>query len=119
MIAGRYLLVAPTLAIGLMTSSVVAQNIPFSPNVSVRVGQSVVLKGVRGSECGKPALAFRQLSQLPKSSLGSLSDGGVGTTQSRACGGATPARAIKFTAQKVGSEQLTIYDDVINITVTP
>lgn len=118
MIARRYLLVAPTLAIGLMTSSAFAQNIPFSPNGSVRVGQSVVLKGVR-SECGQPASAFRQLNGLPRSSLGRLSDGGVGTVQSRACGGATPARAIRFTAQKAGNEQLTIYDDVINITVTP
>jgi hypothetical protein len=118
MIARRYLLVAPAVAAGLMTSSAFAQNIPFSPNVSVRVGQSVVLKGVR-SECGQPAMAFKQLNRIPKSSLGRLSDGGVGTTQSRACGGSTPARAIRFTAQKAGSEQLTIYDDVINITVTP
>lgn len=114
----RHYLFASAFAAGLMSSSAMAQNIPFNANVTLRVGQSVVLKGVRG-ECGQAAPAFKQLNRLPKSSLGRLSDGGAGSTTSRSCGGPTPARAIRFTAQKAGSEQLTIYEDAITITVSP
>jgi hypothetical protein len=115
--SANYDLLASAFAAGLISSSAAAQNIPFNPTVSVQVGQSVVLKGVRG-ECGQAAPAFKQLNRLPKSSLGSLSDGGTGTAASRACGRPTPVRAIRFTARKAGSEQITIYDDAITITVT-
>ena len=94
-----------------------AQQIPYRRDVNLIIGQSAIIHGARG-ECGRPQpdwdLVFPR---LPHSLTGSFSDGGTGTRQSRSCGGPTPARAVRFTAERAGSEQIELFGDTINITV--
>ncbi len=100
-----------------MCTSAIAQAIPYRNNVTLKVGQTAVLKGVRG-ECGSAPPAWNQLrSGLPPTALGRFSDGGLGTVNSNTCKGTTPARAVRFTATKTGSESLVIYQDAVSITV--
>lgn len=87
-------------------------------NVSARVGDSVIIHGARGNECG-PAPSWEVARELlPQLQTGTLGDGGVGTRQSRQCGGRVPARAILFTATSPGTEQISLYGDDIVIRVT-
>jgi hypothetical protein len=95
-------------------SSASAQQIPTNLSPTLKVGETVVIKGVRGSVCGQPA---GPLAGLPKSSLGRFSGGREGTVNSRACAGMTPARELRFTATKAGSETVSAYSDTVTITV--
>jgi hypothetical protein len=94
----------------------IAQNIPTNLNPTVRVGQTVIIKGVRGSECGQAAGA---INNMPRSTLGTFSSGSAGTVVSRSCNGLTPARELRFTAKKPGTETITALGDSVTITVTP
>jgi len=98
-------------------STAYSADIPYQESVVLKVGQSVILKGVRARCKGKKAPEFDALSKLPRSKTGKLSDGGAGTVESNSCGKSVPARAIKFTATKTGTERLNIYKDKIKITV--
>ncbi len=101
----------------IVSAAVEAQQIPYKSHVELTVGQSTIIHGMRG-KCGKAAPNWdRVAKRLPLITTGSFSDGGLGTRYSNRCNGETPARAIKFTAEKVGSEQITLYGDPINITV--
>jgi CubicO group peptidase (beta-lactamase class C family) len=94
-----------------------AQRIPYKRYVTLSVGQSTVIHGARGA-CGEAPPDWEEVIRgLPLSLIGSYSDGGLGVRRSRSCGGPTPARAVKFTAEKAGSEQIVLYGDPINITV--
>ena len=93
------------------------KQIPYKPDVRLSVGQSTVIHGARG-QCGQPPPDWDHVvRELPSSTTGSFSDGGIGTRQSRSCGGPTPARAVNFTAESAGSEQIELFGDPINITV--
>lgn len=95
-----------------------AQNIPYKKSVTLKVGQSVVLKGVRSRDCGDVAEPWTPIkARLPKSKLGSFSNGGEGTVKSRSCKKRVAARGILFTAEKVGKERLLIFSDPVRITV--
>lgn len=94
-----------------------AAEIPYKPHVSLTVGKTAVLKGVRG-QCGKAPPSWAQIKgSLPATTLGTFSDGGVGTVRSSRCGGITPARAVRFTATKAGRQNFTIFDDAFAVTV--
>ncbi len=100
-----------------LLGDVKVQQIRYKRDVTLTVGQSTVIHGARG-ECGQPPPAWdRVVRNLPQTVTGSFSDGGTGTRRSRRCGGLTPARAVRFTAEKAGSEQIELYGDPINITV--
>lgn len=87
-------------------------------NVSARIGDSMIIHGARGNECG-PAPSWEEaMPLLPEMMTGRLSDGGVGTRMSRQCGGRVPARAIVFTATAAGTEQISLYGDPIVIRVS-
>jgi len=87
-------------------------------NVSVKVGESAIIHGARGNECG-PAPSWESAKLLlPELVTGTLTDGGVGTRVSRQCGGRIPARAILFTATQPGIEQISLYGDNIVIRVS-
>jgi len=87
-------------------------------NVSVKVGESAIIHGARGNECG-PAPSWESAKLLlPELVTGTLTDGGVGTRVSRQCGGRVPARAILFTATTAGTEQISLYGDDIVIRVS-
>ena len=107
------------LLIWALSSPAVAQTISYSPNVTLKVGQTTVIHGIRGgSGCSDPAPDWATASAtLPASTLGTFSDGGVGTRGSRSCGAVVPARAVRFKATKKGSEALNIQGDAITVTV--
>lgn len=87
-------------------------------NVSVKVGESAIIHGARGNDCG-PAPSWESAKLLlPELVTGTLTDGGVGTRVSRQCGGRVPARAILFTATRPGTEQISLYGDDIVIRVS-
>jgi hypothetical protein len=88
--------------------------IPSNMSPTLKVGQTVVIKGVRGQTCGAARGPFQN---LPTSSLGRFSGGSAGTVNSRSCGGPTPARELRFTATKPGTETLNVFDDTVTITV--
>lgn len=94
-----------------------AAEIPFNNKVRLKVGQSIVLKGVRNNCDANVAPSFASLRNLPKLKTGVLKDGGAGTTESNRCRGSVPARAIIFKATKPGKERARIYGDTIKITV--
>ncbi|WP_346894238.1 hypothetical protein [uncultured Roseibium sp.] len=100
-----------------------AKDIKYHPNVTLRIGQSIVLKGVRSSNCGTTVPSWSDLSRrLPVSRLGSFSDGGAGTVRSNFCFKRygihyVPARAVRFTAKKRGTEKLKIFLDPVTVTV--
>jgi hypothetical protein len=90
-----------------------ARNIAANLSPTVSVGQTVVIKGVRGASCGQAPGA---ISPLPTSTLGRFTSGPVGTMNSRSCG-STPARELRFTATKAGTETLSVFEDTVTITV--
>jgi hypothetical protein len=97
-----------------------AQMIPFRENVTVQVGQSVVVHGLRG-ECGAlptPARVAEATASLnAQTSLGAFSFGAEGVRRSAACNGPTPARQTIFTATAVGQETIRVHGDTVRITV--
>ncbi len=100
-----------------------AQDFRYHRSVTLKVGQSIVLKGVRNSNCGTRAPSWSSLArQLPSTSLGSFSDGGAGTVQSDFCKKrfkikSVAARGVRFTAKQRGKQKLTIFRDPVSITV--
>ena len=102
-----------------MASSVYAsaKDIPYYKNVRMKVGQTIVLKGVRGECNAKSAPSFASLRRLPKPKLGVLLDGGPGTVFSKNCDRKVPARAIKYKATKSGKEMISVYEDRITIRI--
>lgn len=106
------------LAIAVGAETALAAEFIYRESVTLRVGQSVILKGVRGRGCDGSAPSWGRISgSMPRSKLGTFSDGGRGTVDSDSCGEVVPARGVKFTAKKTGKETLTIYKDRVTITV--
>lgn len=96
----------------------IAKDMPYKRSVTLKVGQSALIKGIRHRDCGAPARAFSYYHrQLPKTKLGVYSDGGTGTTRSDRCGGRVPARGVVFTAKEPGKATLNIMGDPVTITV--
>ena len=116
--SGRILAASATaIALVLFAASASAQTIPYKRNVTLNVGESIVLKGVRGNDCETAPSWGHIAGGMPRSRLGRLSNGGKGFVNSNACGKRVPARAVKFTAQRKGSERIVVYEDSISITV--
>lgn len=87
-------------------------------HVSIKVGESAIIHGARGNECDEAPTWESAKLLLPDLVTGTLTDGGVGTRQSRQCGGRVAARAILFTATRPGTEQISLYGDDIVIRVS-
>ena len=95
-----------------------ARDIPYRSSVSLKVGQSTVLKGVRDRKCGPRAPSWNQVKRkLPRSKIGKFSNGGVGTVDSDFCKGKVAARGVRFTATKAGKQTLSVYGDRTKISV--
>jgi len=109
------------LAISVLLGSLLsasAAEFPYRRDVTLSVGKSIVLKGVRGNDCSERAPSWSHIAPgLPKSSTGTFSDGGTGTVLSNSCGKTVGARGVKFTAKQKGSESFVVYDDKISVTV--
>lgn len=112
-------ILATATIVAALTLPALAQTIPYKRNVTLKVGESVVLKGVRSADCSKTqAQSWDHVaSGLPRSKLGTFSNGGTGKVNSNSCGGRVAARGVRFTARKTGSERLVVFDDAISITV--
>ncbi len=115
---GLRVLTIPVMSVLLVSAvPVLAKDFPYRQTVSLKVGQSVILKGVR-NQCSKDkAPSWGSLTKMPKLKTGVLTDGGTGTMISKTCNGRVAARAIKFKATKPGSEKVNIYKDAFRITV--
>lgn len=95
-----------------------ATDFKYRRAVTLQIGQSIILKGVRSHDCSDRAPSWGHVrSGLPKTKLGKFSNGGKGYTDSNSCGGRVAARGIRFTAKKSGKETLTIFKDSVRITV--
>lgn len=113
----RFILLLSSLIFAMWCGGASAEGIPYRRHVTLKVGEAVVLKGVRG-DCGAPAPSWSRLSpHLPPTTLGRFSDGGPGEVSSKSCKGMTPARAVRFTATQKGSETLLIFEDTVSVTV--
>lgn len=95
-----------------------AKDFPYNRNVTLSVGKSIILKGVRSSDCSDDVRSWSSVAKrLPKSKLGTFSDGGEGTVKSNSCGKVVGARGVRFTAKTKGTEQFVVFDDAIKVTV--
>jgi hypothetical protein len=109
------LLAAVAVSLALLPLAASAETtIKYRKSVSVQVGQSIVVHGIRG-ECGaEPNLSSVT---LPKLETGELSLGKMGERTSNRCGGMTPAVEVIFTATKAGREKFEIEGDPISVRV--
>lgn len=89
--------------------------IHYRDSVTLNVGQSVVVHGMRGRKCGNAPRTPRL--DNPTTDLGMLSLGRVGIRESAACKGDTPAIEVIFTARRKGREEITLFGDTIQIQV--
>ena len=83
--------------------------------VEMRVGERRVIHGLRG-KCGTEPDAAKWREESTK--LGVMTSGSIGLRYSGRCGGTTPAIEIVFNALREGSEQISLFGDLININVT-
>lgn len=91
--------------------------IVWRPHVSLVVGESLIIHGERG-DCGKAPPDWEYVTtRLPISRIGEFSDGGIVRRNSNFCRGETPARAVTFTAQKPGVEELLVLGDIMRVSV--
>jgi len=94
------------------------KQISYRQIADLNVGDSIVLHGARSMVCSQQPPEWPEvLKFLPVLSTGVWSDGGVGFRVSRSCGGATPARAVVFTATRSGMDKFMLYEDPITVTV--
>lgn len=89
--------------------------IPFVEKLTIKVGQSAVIHGIRG-DCGQlpPASKLKP----KKLKTGTLTYGKTGIRNSRSCGGPTPAVEVIFTATKPGKERFKVEGDSMQVIVT-
>ncbi|MDP2740777.1 MAG: hypothetical protein Q8O82_19220 [Pseudorhodobacter sp.] len=111
-------LAATGLAIALCAAPVFSQSnnvIEWVPSLTLKVGQSAVVHGVRG-KCG--AMPSSKKLKTRYFRTGKLTYGKPGMRQSATCGGLTPAVEAVFVATKPGAERFEISNDIIRVTVT-
>lgn len=110
--------IALSLIVASMAGSAYAKDFPYHKHATLKVGQSIILKGVRGNCEDTTAPTWARIrGRLPKSKTGKFSDGGAGTVRSDSCGKRVVARGVRFTATTKGRENLVIYNDGSRITV--
>lgn len=97
-----------------------AGQIGYQSSVTLDVGQSAVVHGLRG-DCGSlptdEVVASSTEALNARTSLGTFSFGAPGVRNSGACGGDTPARQTVFTATASGQETINVHGDPVTITV--
>lgn len=101
-------------------STAEAAHFKFNKSVTMKVGQRVVLKGVRNRRCGGRTPRWSTtVTRLPATRLGTYYNAGAGTAYSERCGATVPARGIGFTATRAGETTVKIFGDEIKIKVMP
>lgn len=110
-------LAATGLVIAFCAAPVLAQSnnvIQWVPSLTLKVGQSAVVHGVRG-KCGTMPGSKKLKTRYFRT--GKLTYGKPGVRQSVTCGGLTPAVEAIFVATKPGTERFEISNDIIRVTV--
>lgn len=98
---------------------ILAKNsIVWRKNVSLTVGQKIVVHGKKGA-CGRmPPRVENILPRLPKNLItGKLTTGELGLRASNGCNGLTPAREIVFEAMAPGQETFFLFGNDINVQI--
>ncbi|MFM9860655.1 hypothetical protein RUR49_19535 [Pseudoxanthobacter sp. M-2] len=114
----RLLFASAVLALAVSVVASEAKEFPYNKRPIVKVGQTVVLKGVRAPDCRGAAPTWAAIAGgMPKAAHGKFSDGGVGTTLSKSCNGTVAARGVLYTGSKAGSESFTIFGDKFTVVV--
>lgn len=91
--------------------------IDFQSHVKLAVGDSRLINGLRG-DCGaSPPDWYYSRTLVPQSKIGTFSDGGLARKNSVSCGQIISARAARFTATRVGVEQIKLMGDLFTIEV--
>lgn|GEM_PF-1131861 len=107
----------PAAAMLLFAASAVAQGqnvVPYRENVQLKVGQAMVVHGLRG-DCGQlPAKSKMKPVQFQ---TGHVQYGKQGVRRSKSCGGMTPVYEAIFVAERPGKERIELFGDPISITV--
>ncbi|MGL4497036.1 MAG: hypothetical protein ACRCXM_01280 [Beijerinckiaceae bacterium] len=95
-----------------------AQTLQFSPQVTLKIGQSAILNGARANQCGAPAPDWATVrTWLPPTDLGTFADAGLQKKFSDSCRGEVAVRAVRFTARKTGSERMRLFGDQLTVSV--
>ena len=85
--------------------------------VALSVGESAIVDGAIGL-CGRKPRSWSEISHtLPKPQTGFFSNGGFGFLESKRCAGATPVLAVKFTATKPGTENISVFGRPVTIVI--
>jgi len=115
-------LVIAAAAVFLSATAAFADNsnkVPYRKNVSVKVGQSIVIHGLRG-ECGmlpKESAVTAMEKRYRDIKVGKITAGKKGVRNSASCGGRTPVVEAIFTAQQKGRVKIDLFGDIISIRV--
>lgn len=85
-----------------------AEDFPVRRDVALKVGDSIVLRGLRSS-CGSEQSSLETVRTF---------DTGRVVVGSRRCGGRASMPQTVFFAERPGTEVITLRQDVVNVTVT-
>jgi len=101
-------------------ASAASQRINYRERVTLDVGESAVVHGLRG-ECGSLPTAQRVAQATAdlnaQTNLGTFSFGAEGVRRSGSCNGNTPAFQTIFTATNPGRQTVRVHGDSVQITV--
>ncbi|WP_134680222.1 hypothetical protein [Paracoccus ravus] len=104
-------------AMMLFSASAFAQaqnNVPYREKVNLKVGQAMVVHGLRG-DCGQ--LPPKSKLKPMKFKTGHVQYGKPGVRMSNRCKGPTPVYEAIFVAERPGQEKIELFGDPISITV--
>jgi len=91
--------------------------IGYRAYTELNVGESRLVHARRG-ECGRRPPEWHEMEhELPDIEIGRFVDDGLGESQSDRCGGLTPARLVRFVAEKPGAEVFDLFQRKLKIVV--
>lgn len=92
--------------------------IGYNSRVVMALGESRLIHGDRGNCDGGMLPEWHYTRQrVPVSHLGTFSDGGLARKMSNFCNAVVPVRAVRFTAQAAGEDEVRLLDDFVKIVV--
>ena len=97
-----------------------SNDIKYRKSISLKVGQSAVIHGLRGNCGSMPSKSdiAKMEQKYGDVKVGRIVAGKAGSRRSGSCGGVTPAIEAIFVAEKPGSVQFKLFGDDVKIRVT-
>jgi len=90
----------------------------YSARVVMAVGESRLIHGDRGDcDGGRLPDWYYTRERVPVSGLGTFSDGGLARKMANDCDAVVPVRAVRFTAEAAGVDEVRLLEDYIKIVV--